>query len=189
MKVKDVVIDVCKLLGYNELISYLENNTISDIDNSILQDLNLIELAVNMTNNIVASNYIELIDECEIKANSNKILFSQITTKNIIEIKSVKDINGCEIKYLINSTGIIFDNIGSVVKIAYSYFPNSVTINDDIDYYLKMNSLLFAEGVVSQYLFLKGDTENACAWDKRFKNSLFVLLRPKKNIVMPSKRW
>ena len=189
MKVKDIILDVCKLLGYNELIIYLDNNSNLEIDNSSLQDLNLIELAVNMTNNIIASNYIELLDDCDIVPKDNKVLFSQITTKNIIEIKNVKDMNGCEVDYSINSSGIVLDSSSTKLKITYSYFPSSVTVNDDIDYYLKMNSLLFAEGVVSQYLFLKGDTENACAWDKRFKNSLFVLLRPKRNIIMPSKRW
>ena len=73
--------------------------------------------------------------------------------------------------------------------IEYSYFPSEVSIDSDINYYTKVNTLTFAMGVVGEYLFLKGNIDEGAIWDKRFKQSLFSCVRPKRSIVMPKRRW
>ena len=84
--------------------------------------------------------------------------------------------------------GVKVDKVGDYF-VEYSYFPNKVSINDDIDYYLKLNELTFAMGVVGEYYYLKGAIDDACMWDKRFKSSMFNLLRPKRSVSIPARRW
>ena len=60
---------------------------------------------------------------------------------------------------------------------------------DEINYYTKMNVSLFALGVVAEYLFIKGDIEEAYTWDKKFKQSLMGVLRFKRSLVLPKRRW
>ena len=64
-----------------------------------------------------------------------------------------------------------------------------VTINDSVDYFGKLSELLFAYAVTAEYLFLKGQIDDAYMWDKRFKSSILSIQRPTKNIVMPKRRW
>ena len=105
----------------------------------------------------------------------------------IIEIKNVTNVNGSPIKYKITNAGIELKVNKAIIK--YSYFPKDIVVTDDIDYYTKINEYIMAQGVISEYLFLKGDFEESYIWDKRFKNSIISLMRPKRNIVTPAKRW
>ena len=64
-----------------------------------------------------------------------------------------------------------------------------LSIDDDIDFFNNINVYVLAEGVVSEYLFLKGDFEESYVWDDKFKNSLKSILRVKRRIVTPAKGW
>lgn len=183
--VKNVIKSTAEMLGLSDVVAYLNE----DIDGSddILGELKNLLIAVNMTNNNIASNYIELKDIFEINNQKEKILFSDITSKNIIEIKKVTNDNDCELDYQILPDGI--NCVKGNIKITYSYFPDYLTIDDSISYYLKINDLVFALGVAGEYLYLKGAIDDAYMWDKRFKQNMLNLLRPKRNVIIKPRRW
>jgi len=186
MKVKEILINVTKLMEINNVYDYLTNDNIA-LDDSIMADIDRLLSAVNMTNSIIASQYIEVNDCVEIQSKNNLIHYADITDKNIIEIKEVTDYNGSPIEYKLCSDGIEVSR--SKVNVKFSYFPSMVDIDDDINYYTKINTITFAFGVIAEYLFLKGDFEDSYIWDNKFKQSLSSLVRPKRKIVMPTKRW
>lgn len=209
MYVKDIIKSVADILDLTEIKDYLnelnnastDENTDSDSTDSstssstnesteivVPDTLNDLLLAVNITNNNLASNYYELLAKTNVVSSNSIIKFSKITDKNILEIKSIEDINGAKLDFKIMSDGIhLFQDCSCVVE--YSYLPDEVKFDDNIDYYLKVNTLLFSYGVASEYLFLKGDIEDAYNWDLKFKNTLFAMSRPKRSIYFPSKRW
>lgn len=209
MYVKDIIKSVADILDLTEIKDYLnelnnastDENTGSDSTDSsassstnesteivVPDTLNDLLLAVNITNNNLASNYYELLAKTNVVSSNSIIKFSKITDKNILEIKSIEDINGTKIDFKIMSDGIHLSQDCSCV-VEYSYLPDEVKFDDNIDYYLKINTLLFSYGVASEYLFLKGDIEDAYNWDLKFKNTLFAMSRPKRSIYFPSKRW
>lgn len=185
MKVKDIIKSSAQFLNMDNVVSVLEDNV--EIEEQTKDELNNFLIAVNMTNNYIASSYINLFDCVELSNNKNVIPYSEISTNDIIEIKRVFDKNGNDIKYKVMPNGLQVDK-GNIF-IEFSYFPKSLEMDDDITYYTKLNTMVFALGVVAEYLFLKGSLNEAYVWDKKFKTTIFNLTRPKRNIKIPARRW
>lgn len=183
MKVSEIVKETAKILNLKEVIDSINEN---ETDN---EELQCMLMAVNFVNNNIASNYIELIGEKEVYANNTGVIaFKDICKNGIIEIKSITSKrDGDNVSFTIKSDGVHVDSGEYVIN--FSYFPVELSFDDEINYYTKMNVNLFAMGVVSEYLFLKGDIEEAHAWDKKFKQSLMGVLRFKRSLVLPKRRW
>ena len=186
MKVNNILRTTAEYLDLKSVIKYLDGDI--DINEEISGDINNLLIAINMVNNNVASSYIELIGEAEIDVRDKLLEFSAITNKSIIEIKNIESQNGTKVSFKIFPEGVKLEKFG-MCKIEYTYFPDKVTIDDEINHYLKLNEITFSMGVAGEYLYIKGSLDDAYMWDKRFKSALFNLLRPKRNIVLPSKRW
>ena len=186
MLVKNIIKTSAEYLDLKNIIKYLDGEI--EKNDEIENDLNNLMLAVNMVNNNVASSYIELISQKRINIVSSITKYSDISNKAIIEIKNVVSSSGRKLNFKTMPEGIKLDYIGSC-DIEFSYFPEKLIIDDEIDYYLKLNEITFAMGVVGEFLYIKGVIDDAYKWDKRFKNNLFNLLRPKRSIVMPARRW
>lgn len=185
MKVNNIIKKAAKILGIDNVYDYLNGEI--ELSESISQDVEKLLLACNIVNGIIASQYVEVIDVINTEVHNGSILVTDFTDKNIIEIKEITNGNGAPIEYKIISGQIFVD--ASFVNVKFSYFPNDVNIDDTIDYYLKIDEYVFAQGVVGEYLFLKGDFEESYIYDARFKNAISSVLRPKRNIITPSKRW
>lgn len=188
MLVKNIIKKCAEFLKLNNVIDYLNEKDVTMRD-GVSEDIGMLVMAVNMVNNNIASSYMDLIGSNIINCDIDVIVpFSTISTYQIIDIKSVKTSGGENVVFHILSTGVKVDNVGRF-EFTYSYFPSEVTIDSDINYYLKINELTFALGVVGEFLFLRGDIEEAAIWDKRFKQNLFNLVRPRRDVVMPKRGW
>ena len=148
MEVKEILKCTANILNLKKVKSYLDGEIESDSD--LLDDLNNLILAVNMTNNLVAANYFELVDSVEIINNKEVIPFEKISNKEIIEIKKVLNSYGDSINFKVKPSGV--ETLNGNLCIVFSYFPNSVDIDDNINYYTKLNSLVFAMGVASKFI-------------------------------------
>lgn len=186
MNVRNIIKASAEFLNLNNVVKYLDGNC--ELSECIQDDINNLLLSVNMVNTNVASSYIEIIGVSNLEVVNNLILFSNISDKSIIEIKKVESLDGKRVSFKILPEGLSVERLGRL-KIEFSYFPEKVNIDDDINYYLKLNDLTFAMGVVGEYLYIKGAIDDAYIWDKRFKSSMFNLLRPKRNIRIPARRW
>ena len=186
MVVKNILKKVSQLLNLNDVLDSLNSDNFES-NTQILEEINLMMLSVNIVNNNIASNYIELFDKIKINCSDEIIPFDKISNYSIIEIKKVLSGNTF-IPFKVLPNGLKVSKNG-VFEIIYTYFPATVEINDSINYYTRVNELIFSQGVVGEYLFLKGSIEDAYMWDKKFKQSLLNLLRPKRKCFMPARRW
>ena len=183
VRVVEIIKEAARLLGIKEIVNDINNKVYEseEIDNMLM--------AVNMVNNNIASNYIELIYTKDVSSINDVIPFNSICEDGIISIKSVVEKLGTvKKKFSIKGDGVHVES--GFYTVEYSCFPKTLEIGSYIDCYTKINCNLFALGVVSEYLFLKGDIEEAYIWDKRFKQSLLSVLKTnKKPFIMPRRRW
>lgn len=182
MIVKNILIEASKLLGLNDMLQYL-NNKCETCDEDELSSL---VVATNMAINNISANYINVCNRVKVSSTNGQIKFSKISDKSIIQIKKVLK-NNLPIKFKVHSDCIEVDN--GEYEVVYSFFPDSVYLKDEIDYFPQLNELLFAYAVVAEYLFLKGQIDDAYVWDKRFKASMLSIQRPTRNITIPKRRW
>lgn len=187
MVVKNIIRLVAEILDLRDVVGYIDGDV--EISDSIDKDINNLMLAVNLVNNTIASSYLELVDRVKINVDGDKVAYKDIADKSIIEIKSVCTSQGKPLDYKVLPDGLQVAHYQGECVVEYTYFPDTVKFEDSIDYYLKVNETTFAIGVAGEFLYIKGDFNNAYMWDKRFKNAIFNLIRPKRNIVLPAKRW
>ena len=186
MLVKDVLKLCADYLNLKELKDYLDGNVL--INNDIEEDLNNLLLAVNMVNSNLAANYFELVKTIDFIEPVSEFEYSDLSENGVIDIKSVLNRSGKSLGFQCLPEKCKLDQKESVV-VTFSYFPPKVTSDSNITHYSKLNDVTFAMGVVAEYLFIKGAIDDAYMWDKRFKSSIFGLMRPRKNIIMPAREW
>ena len=189
---KDIELIFINKDEYDEFLKILNSNILHLNKNknfNLSSEKKMIKIfeSANMTNNTIAANYFELVDSIEINNKNEIIAFSKLTNKEVIEIKKVMNLDGEELNFKVTPMGV--ETVKGNLCIVFSYFPQSVEIGDEINYYTRINSLVFSMGVASEYLFLKGSIDDAYMWDKRFKSNLFSLSRPKRNVKIPARRW
>ncbi len=181
--VKNVLKIVVGLLGLNGLTPYFSGESVGSDD---MQELDNLIVATNMAIGNIAANYLPVYDKYKATIKDDNIKFSSITSRAIIQIKKVTR-NGERVDFRVHNDSM--ELTSGECEILYSYFPDMVTLNDSIDYFGKLNELLFGYAVAAEYLFLKGQIDDAYVWDKRFKASMLSIQRPSKNIIMPKRRW
>ena len=187
MLVKDIIKVSAEYLDIKNIVNYIDDKI--ENNEEIEQEVNSFLLAVNMVNSGIASSYIELMSTKELMPDSNnKIQFEKIDNKGVIEVTKVKDKSGRKIGFKVMPGGVILEE-NCLCEIDYSYFPSPVGFEDKIDYYSKINKYIFAMGVAAEYLYLKGNIDDAYTWDKRFKNYIMNLNRQRRNITIPERRW
>ena len=187
MLVKDIIKVGAEYLDIKDVIDYVENKI--ELNDEIEQEINTFLLAINMVNSGIASSYLELVMSKELLPDSNnKISYDKIDSRGVIDVRKVQDKSGAKLDFKVMPGGVILDE-NCLCEIEYSCFPAPVNFDDEINYYTKINKYIFAMGVVAEYLYLKGNIDDAYSWDKRFKNYMLNLKRPRRNIIMPSRRW
>lgn len=186
MEVKKILKLCSSLLQLYDIEEILERaDVLQDVDND---DLKLLLNCVNLINDTIATDYINLKETKIINNINGKISFLDISNKNIYKIISVKDSFGNRLNFKLEADGI--DCPKGIVKVCYSYFPENVNFNDSINCYsTTLTERVFAFGVVSEYLFIKCNYDDATIWDDRFKNAMKNIVRHRREIVMPKRRW
>ena len=71
MNVRDILIKSSKFLNLNNVLSYLKGDI--ELSDDVQIDLDNLIMSVNMVNSVIASQYIEVIDEVFINNNSQSI--------------------------------------------------------------------------------------------------------------------
>lgn len=189
MLVKDIVNKASEILELKNACEYLKSildEPSEKIQNGVKDELNLLINAVNLVNVKIATNYIELIDVSRISNVSDVLPYLTITSKNIIDIKSVRK-NGLKVPFRVSPMGLITEK--GALEIEYAYYPEDVDVTDDIRYDKGVNLTTFATGVVAEYLYIKGDAEEGYIWENKFKNYMDGATRQRRNITLKSRRW
>ena len=185
MLVKEILTNVAYLLDDNKLIEAISQDNFTG---HLLEDKNLLIKCVNYVNNIIATEYFH-IDETVTIDNSNGLIpYTSITQKTIFDIVEIKGAFGKKINFKTTTNGI--ETKKGKLTVKFLYMPEDVAYDDNITCYpTKINARIFAYGVASEYLFIKGNFDEGDIWDNRFKNALKSIQRNHKEIIMPNRRW
>jgi len=188
LEVKKILKNVATYLQLLELESAIENS--AEATDEQTEELKLLVSCVNFVNNLIATNYLKLYKTIKkFVSASYEITFDSIDTEPILDIVSVKDMYGDKVPFSITSNGVK-TNYSGYVNITYSHFPKDVEIDGKIEEYkTKLNERIFAYGVASEYLFIRGNIDDASMWDTRFKRELLTLTRPSHSIKMPVRKF
>lgn len=139
----------------------------------------------------IARSYYKIIRTKEITVNEfGYIAASEIENiDRIYKILSFKDKNNIDAEYYFQNA-FYYVNPGTYI-IKYSVLPNvnyrTASANDFFP--SAITEKIIAYGVAGEYLFLRGDYENASLWDYKFKTELQIVCKPDNEIILPCRRW
>ena len=186
MEVNKILKLSATLLQLNGLDEIIDNSEfLRENDND---DLKLLMKSINLVTNLIATDYINLTKTKKVNNRSGIVKFKDLADEAIYKIIKVKNVFGENIPFKITSDGI--DCLQGSVVVTYSYFPKEYSYNDNIDVFdMGLTERVVAFGVVSEYLFIKGNSDDASVWEDRFKNGMRPIVRHRHEVVMPKRRW
>ncbi|MBE5734876.1 MAG: hypothetical protein E7361_00260 [Clostridiales bacterium] len=169
--------DVEEVFRYNETIEEFQND-----------DLELLVSCVNLVCSAIATDYIPLTRTKVVDNNKGVVSFAEITDRQIYKVLKVLDNYGQKMPFKITSEGIECGK--GNVEIIFSCFPKDYSYNDVIDdFYADLTERVVAMGVVSEYLYIRGNSDDASIWESRFKTAMRNIVRPRKEVVLHKRRW
>lgn len=187
MEVKNIVKKVLIMIQNDSLADKIsqESYTLTTYEQ---KEIDLIINSINLTQQNIATKYYSLIDVVKVANTTGEIKYSDITSKHIYNILSVKNAKNVNLKYVLKPTSIV-TNVGDIV-IKYSYFPQDVAINDNLSVLsVKINERAILYGAISEYLFVKGIFDEAEMWEKKFKDEVNQIINIRKNAFIPPRTW
>ncbi len=186
MEVNKIIKISSTMLQLKEIEEIFRNvDIINDVDND---DLELLLNCVNLVCNTIATDYINLTKSVNVDNTSGVVAWKDISENQIYKILKVKNCYGQTIPFRAISDGVECEK--GNVKIIYSYFPKDYEYNTEIiEFNSSLTERIFAMGVVSEYLFIRGNSNDASIWEDRFKNAMRNVVRTQKEIVLPKRRW
>lgn len=188
MKVQKIIQNALTLINQPETYFFISGGDVDLLNDNDKNTYNTLMACVNLTNNILASEYYPLRETISLTSNG-KVSYSELGTNLIINQIFKVESNGKSVSFKEYPTYI--ETVAGDIKIYFSYVPKEIIhITENINCYpTKLTERIFAYGVVSEYYFIMGMYDDASIWDARFKNSLSTVLKPKHEIKIKSRLW
>ena len=185
MLVKEVVFQVLNILQNNELSTALKDEV--ELTETQNEELDILLMCVNMVQNIIATDYIKLKETVSLHNTTGKVMFSNITDKNILDIVKIFDAYGNNLKFKMDYDGVVTKK--GKINICFAFIPKTMGLEDELYFKTHMTERVFAYGVLGEYFFVKGNFDDASIWDVRFKQALLNIRRNLREIKIPKREW
>lgn len=182
MYIRNIVKTAALELGmYEDILAYEkgENPAFASEAETLLACFNLVE-------NELALDYLPLWAEESFQTNTGTIFYKQFS-KKITRVVKVSDKWGNEIPFRIFPEYVAMQ--AEEVNIRYAYAPEKKGLGDKTDFQLRVSERLFAYGIAAEYSLLKGNFEEAAAWDAKYKEAIASAYRSGKSVRISSRRW
>ena len=188
MTIRSILKTACLFLNKQNLCEKIDLPDLTDVDEADKNEIAFLLKCLNLVYQEIATDYIPLLHKENIQVVDNKILFTDLE-KKFFEVVSIKDENGCKVKFKTYPNYIEVNK--NEVDIVYKYTPASLDalISTMENFSNKVSEITFAFGIVMEYSFINGLHEDALIWEKRFKDALFIRSGKKSCIKLPVRRW
>ena len=183
MKVREIIRKCAVLLDDKKLSDSINSGECTAQQQ---ETIDLLLECMQLVNSRIAGDYLLLKDIKNIKTSTDILSLSKITNNNLYKVIKVKK-NGYPISFRVMS-GCLYAQSGNL-EIEYAYLPEVVSIEDSIDYYSgKISERIFAYAIVSEYLSIKGNIDEAELWENKFRKAISFSLAKHKEIVIQPRR-
>lgn len=214
MVAKDIIKLVCTILEKEDLANCDElkktstymgigQNVISEIIDGVIvgeivnpnvtidesQQKEIIRLVncLNLILDEIACDYFPLLKTESIIPEDNYKINIASLSKDLLKIYKLTNKYGKNIAYKLFPEYIYCPC--SFAEITYSYKPEKVNLLTDLKEFSFLSERTIAYGVITEYLILCGQYDEASFWEKRYKDSLLSTYRKRSDIIVKSRRW
>ncbi len=182
MKVLDVILTAVKILGEENLYSYIsdDNSTLSEYES----DRELLLIAYNQAITSACA-YFPFSYRESFSPENGRVSYEKFTF-NPYKILNVTPKNTCS-NFKILPTEILTD---SDIVVEYNYFLDGQDYTDNFAYENSvLSALSISYGVLSEYLLYKGRYDESIAFNDKFINALKNSSNYKKKSKIKAREW
>ena len=180
--------------GLNVISSVVNGVIVGEIVNPSLtlsvenqEDIIKLVKCLNLVLDEIACDYFPLLKTETVTPTDNyKIPFSSLS-KDLLKIYKLTNKYGKNISYKLFPSYIYCP--ASSAEITYSYKPSEVNLLTDLEEFDFLSKRTLAYGVVTEYLILSGQYDEASFWENRYKDSLLSTYRKRSEIIIKPRRW
>lgn len=186
MTVKEIVALTCDFVGEKELAIKLRSSESQTYSQHEQQKIDSFVRIFNLVNQEISSDYLPFVANEVFSSQKHSITLSSLK-QTLVSVLKVYGVNKNEIAYKISNGAITSPNW--IFEIDYLYTPKDLALDGAVEFENGLSGRVYAYGMASEYLLIDGISEDAEIWEKRFKESLFLLSRKKGEHVMPKRSW
>ncbi len=185
MTVKEIIIKSATLIGREDIVNYLTDEQ-NSVPEQTIKAVDVMIRLLNLVINELACSFIPMVCCENLSSQNKKILYTQLT-HSPLEILNAYDDNGNDV--LITAT-YSFAKVGADnVELRYSYFPQSVGLEDSVGYTERdVPSRVLAYGLCAEFAVSQGCFKDAVCWHERYADSIAELCAPK-NVKIKRRKW
>ncbi len=185
MTVKEIIKNSATQIGREDIVGFLSDNQ-ADVSEQTLGAVNVMVRLLNLVINELACSYVPMITVERRNATNGKLLLSQLS-KSPREIINAYDTNG---NPCLKEVTYSFIKVSAdTVDVEYAYFPQTVTLNDNVGYEEKdIPSRVLAYGLCAEYAVSQGCFKDAVCWHDRYADAIAELCSPK-NAKIKRREW
>ncbi len=187
MKLKEAVYYAAMFMQLDNVCAALENSG-GETDEETEKEIDRLVRCANLVLNEAASDYLPLKTTETVRAGDGLFVKYTELSKPIIDLFSVTDKSGRNVKIKQYFDRMIFPYEGEF-DVTYSYAPAPVKLDDELPYTERLGARAVAYGTASEYAIISGMTDEAVLWDKRFKDALGLSSAVKRELRLPKRRW
>ena len=180
MKVKDIIGVCVEKMGKE---NFVDNLTYSTEEQALIDGL---LRALNVIYREVSTEYLPQLKTDEVTVADGVVDIAHLSETILYPVK-LTDKNGvkCKMKNCVTKIETDFSGVG---MLTYSYLPDTLKINDEIDD-LRLNLNVMADGTLSEYYFADKVFDLANAYDTKFRSSISTLRYKGREIILKERRW
>lgn len=184
MTLSQILVLVADMLDDGELKSALISQDTPSASDA--QKISLLISCANQVSSIIATEYLHIYKTKSVSTTTGIINFSDIDLNGVIDIVYIRSC-GVDMSFEVVD-GEVHIAPGNY-KIKYISQPQTLSIESVVSDFPKLSPRIFAYGVAAEYLFIKGNIDDAESWNKRFEDGILGVLRLKPSRIMPVRRW
>ena len=185
MKVLDIIASALKLIGHNDLIPYIDDQSNSSLDdaNEIIETLLYCFNAVEdeLARNYIPLTYVEEMSSADMRFNYSAFKHYPVKIRRVTS-------DGKQIPFEVLAK--YMQTKSKNIAVEYEYAPKRKIISDNSDYGGEVGEHLIALGIASEYSVINGEAEMADIWEKRYRDQLDRVQRSLPVCAsIPPRRW
>ena len=184
MQVKDLVKEVANFLQLTNVldVDFDDSEEMAAIDSVIQRDIDLIVKCLNQVLTRIATEEIELLKIETINVSNGQFDLDGLD-EQFCKIKRLGDNK----KFKVVGTKLIAED--GEYELLYSYIPEEIDFDDDIEIYQNLSKYVLIYGICSEFLMIMGDFSQSEIYESKFEVAIESVKRDLKVVNPKQRRW
>ena len=186
MTVLDVLKTSSLYLNISNMLAPIFNEE-QNVPQEATNEFNKLLTCFNNTISQIASTFFEVLSSSVIEVQNGEYALSNLTYK-CLDVKSLTS-NGRKVKFSVED-GVLKTKHNGPLTITYSYMPEDLDEDDDIEMYDIIDIGTLAMGVAGEYCYMNAIYDDGQMWYGRFVDNLkLIKANHIKNAYILPRRW